>query len=232
MHNYPIYLQDKCHICLQVKYRQMWQTYLNHIWTAFVWHQICFFAQWYISKHHRNQKRRVQAEYSCAWYKAQKKLIVFLANAVVDPRTVVVKAADAWVANSWKKLKTEKRQFSCNGEATYLIFKFNLIILQDQKCWKCDEWRPHITSLVAYSISRGISCGWHRFICFSEIIITVMRSPENDPLLTYTQVRHTKVQVRENRPFRGQFFYASRRSLRPIIKGFGYCTSFCFEIFC
>ena len=46
MHNYPVYLQDKCHICLKVKYQQMWQiSCLNHIWTAFVWRQICFFAQ-------------------------------------------------------------------------------------------------------------------------------------------------------------------------------------------
>ena len=41
-----LHSEAKAHICLKVKYQQMWQiSYLNHIWTAFVWRQICFFAQ-------------------------------------------------------------------------------------------------------------------------------------------------------------------------------------------
>ena len=65
MHNYPIYLQDKSHICCWVKYGQMWQiSYLNHIWTAFVWRQICFFAQCLSSMHWGRLWRR-SLKYHC-----------------------------------------------------------------------------------------------------------------------------------------------------------------------
>ena len=49
MHHYPIYLEDKYHICLSIKYGQIWQmSHLSHVYSTFISNQIQFLAQWYI----------------------------------------------------------------------------------------------------------------------------------------------------------------------------------------